>query len=489
MDTKTLLQIIADYAAKTPDRLCVADTEHEYTYREFWQSVTRVSEALSRQGVKRQDAVMVQCTQDGRYLITALAVQLAGAYFVPLEMTCALDRAKDIQEETGAPLLITRDFLDFSLGDCKAVSFDDIWAAAANEPEIMFPDPDATAEILYTTGTTGKSKGIEITHKNNMAIVENIAFGTEMKEGNIELIPLPLSHSHALRCCYTNLFRNGTIILADGVTRVKLIYDLIEKYHVTAMDISPAAATVLIKLTKGKIGDFNGSLDYIQIGTAVLQEDLKEQLLQIFPDVRLYNFYGSTESGRSCVLNFNSPDNRKFCIGRPTKNAKFIVTDSERNEIQSSPEDTGLLACAGAMNMKCYYKQPELTASVLQNGYLFTNDEGYIDDEGRVYVLGRADDIINYQGIKIAPEEIEEVAKQCEGVSDCACVPIVDKIAGQAPKLFYVAEHPADFDEDVLMKYMEVHIDGNKLPKRYERIDEIPRTYNGKILRRKLIAE
>ena len=276
--------------------------------------------------------------------------------------------------------------------------------------------------------------------------------------------------------------------LYPNASIVFIIYKLIKKYNVTAVDLSPTAASVLLKLTRGRFAEFNNQFDYIQIGTAALPEELKAELCRQFPDVRLYNFYGSTESGRSCVLNFNSEDDRKYCIGFPTRNARFIVTDDDRNEIQSDAGHTGLLASAGAMNMKGYWKQPELTAQIMRNGYVYTNDEGYIDERGFVYVLGRKDDIINYKGIKIAPEEIEEVVAQYKGVKDCACVPMAEKAAGQAPKVFLVLQNADKFDKTAFVRFMEEHIDANKIPKYIEIIDEIPRASNGKIQRKKLMG-
>lgn len=482
----SILEIIAENAVKHPERLCVVDGRGEFTYADIWHAAKCAAYELKELGVKKGDCVLVECTQNADYIICDFACNVLGAYFVPVEHKASAANVQAIYEETEAVLLICEETYDFS---AKTVSFAEVIKADGTELEVWeFPSEEDTAEILYTTGTTGKSKGIEISHKNNIAIAENISYGTEMREGNVELIPLPLSHSHGLRCSYANFFRNGTIIITDGVTRVLDIYKLIKKYNVTAVDLSPTAASVLLKLTRGRFAEFNSQFDYIQIGTAALPEELKAELCRQFSDVRLYNFYGSTESGRSCALNFNSSDDRKYCIGFPTHNAKFIVTDDERNEIQSDAQHTGLLASAGAMNMKGYWKQPELTAQIMKNGFVYTNDEGYIDERGFVYVLGRKDDIINYKGIKIAPEEIEEVVVQYKGVKDCACVPVAEKAAGQAPKVFLVLQNVDKFDKTTFVRFMEEHIDANKIPKYIEVIDEIPRASNGKIQRKKLMG-
>lgn len=481
----SMVEILFKNAEKYPDRWCIVDGKGAYSYAEICAAVKRAAFALKCAGVGKQDRVLAECTQNADYLICDFACNLLGAYFVPVEHKASAANVQNIYEETEAALLICEETYEFP---AKTISYEEIVKKDGRELEDdQFPTSEDTAEILYTTGTTGKSKGIEITNGNNIAIAENISYGTEMREGNVELIPLPLSHSHGLRCAYANFFRAGTVVITDGVTRVLDIYKLIKQYQVTAVDLSPTAASVLLKLTRGRFAEFNGQFDYIQIGTAALPEELKAELCRQFPDVRLYNFYGSTESGRSCALNFNSEDDRKYCIGFPTHNAVFMITDEDRNEIQSDAEHTGLIACAGGMNMKGYWKQPELTDQIMKNGYVYTNDEGYIDERGFVYVLGRKDDIINYKGIKIAPEEIEEVVMQYKGVKDCACVPVKDAAAGQAPKVFLMFQNADRFEKGSFMRFLEEHIDGNKVPKYVELIEEIPRASNGKIQRKKLM--
>lgn len=342
---------------------------------------------------------------------------------------------------------------------------------------------------MYSTGTTGKAKGIVITNQNNIAVAENIIFGTKMTEDNVELVPMPMSHSHALRTCYANMLNGSTVVLIDGVMRMKKLFELIEKYQVNAFDLSPSAANVLMKLAKKQLLEYSKHIKFIEIGSAALEENLKEELCQVFPDSRLYNFYGSTEAGRSCILDFNQEKGKSGCIGKPTKNAMFIVTDQDRNEITSNENNPGLLAIAGAMNMKEYLKAPELTQNTMQRGFIYTSDLGYIDEEGFVYVLGRMDDVINYNGIKIAPEEIESYVQRYPGVTDCACVPVKDPMCGQAPKVFVSVEEKNDFDTTGLLKFLSECLEANKLPKKIEIIEKIPRTANGKILRRELREE
>ena len=148
-----------------------------------------------------------------------------------------------------------------------------------------------------------------------------------------------------------------------------------------------------------------------------------------------------------------------------------------------------MLACSGGMNMDGYWGEPDLTKETLRDGYVITADLSYMDPEGYVYVLGRKDDVINYKGIKISPDEIEEVVSACDLIADCACVPMEDELAGQVPKLF-VSLRPEladDYSEEKLYAFLKDRIDDNRMPRKIEVIDVIPRTYNGKLLRSKLM--
>jgi len=160
--------------------------------------------------------------------------------------------------------------------------------------------------------------------------------------------------------------------------------------------------------------------------------------------------------------------------------------DEDRRPISSSRDNPGFLASRGAINMKEYFKDPELTAQATDGEYIYTKDLGYIDEEGFVYMLGRKDDVINFGGVKISPEEIESQVIKSEMIRDCACVPADDAITGQAPKLFITLEPGADYDAKAFQTFLAKVLDANKLPKYVEIIDEIPRTFNGKIKRNEL---
>lgn len=482
---ESIVEAVADHAEEYPNKLCVVDAAGEHTYSSLWTDVQRAAQRLKSKNIKAKDCVMVECSQDFRFLVLGLACELLEAIFVPTEKKAPVEKICDVLNDTSAKLFICETQYDIPAEMEKLNVF--FTNLQKKEEFFQFPKGMVTAEILYTTGTTGKSKGIEITNHANIALAENVKYGTEMGPDNVELLPLPLSHSHGLRCCYANLLNGSSLIITEGVTNVRNIFELMRRYNVTALDLSPSAVMILMKLSKGKFAAFDNQIAYIQVGTAVLDENTKKLLIQSFPTTRLYNFYGSTESGRSCILDFNKSQNKKGCVGKPTVNARFIVVNEDKKPINSSKDNMGFLASAGTMNMRGYWKQPELTEKVMLQGFVYTNDLGYIDEEGFVYVLGRMDDIINYKGIKIAPEEIESVVRLYgDNILDCACVPEEDVISGQIPVVYVEVRNRELFDKKDLFLFIKKHMIESKMPRDIRIIDKIPRTYNGKLQRLKL---
>lgn len=483
----SIVEYVYKHAQSTPEKLCIIDESQEVTYGDYWNMILKIRQVLLNYGVTYRDCIVVEADQTVIYLALELAIQLCSAIFVPLEKNCAKKRICDIAIETNAAMIITAHLISY---ECKNITYAQLEekilsVETHNYPE-YFPKLQDTAEILFSTGTTGKPKGIELTHQNNIALAENVKFGVEMQADNIELIPVPLNHSHGLRRYYGNMYNGSTVIVLNGVLNITQFFQFIEKYHVTAIDLVPASLGIILRLSKGKLADYKNQLEYIQLGSAPLPENDKIMLCELLPHTRLYNFYGSTESGCTCILDFNKNKGMRNCIGKATHNACFSFVDENHKPINATIENPGLLACHGSMNMKGYWCDSDETRNVLENGIIYSNDLAYCDDDGYIYMLGRKGDVINVGGSKVAPDEIESIVMKYPNILDCACIGIPDKIKGQAPQLFIVTEQKADFDLQKLREYLQMQFEPYKIPKNIEFIDKIPRTFNGKIKRKEL---
>jgi len=289
-----------------------------------------------------------------------------------------------------------------------------------------------------------------------------------------------------LPLCYeSNMVNGSTVCLMDGVVFIGVLWKMLDKYHATAMAIAPAALSVIFNLSEDRIGEYRDQMDYIQIGSAPLVEADKEHILRLMPDVRLYNFYGSSEAGCSCILNFNSSDNKPGCIGKPTVNSWVRFNDEDGNIVKEPTiENPALLSWGGPIVMEGYYRDPETTQENMDDGYVKTKDLAYLDEEGRVILVGRADDIINFGGSKISPAEVEDCAMGYDGIVECAYTSRPDPITGETPIMLVVKKD--NYDEKELSQFLAQRLEGYKLPKNIYEVESLPRTFKGTLLRKEV---
>lgn len=489
----SIVEALKVNAEITPDKLCVGDKKNKATYCEFWTMVQRAATYLKDKGVKKGDMVVIRGAQKVEFLLGVFGVQLAGGAVCPLEKAIKDDRILEIMDFVDSNIYLADKAVKNE--SVNNISLKELFKAVQDEEnpieviDFEFPKADELSEILFTTGTTGKSKGIEVTYGCDIFIAQNVMDSVEMGKDEVELITTPINHSLAIRRTYGAIYNGSSVVLTDGIKFVEDFFKLLDNYKITAITFVPAILEQVLKFAKDRFATYDHQFHYIQLGSAPLSETNKEILTKMFPTTRLYNTYGATESGCTVILEFSKYGDKQKCIGRTTVNTEILFVDDNRNRVDASLENPGILAFQGGMNMRGYYKEPEITAEVMdEQGVVYTNDLGYLGEDGLVYLLGRQGDVINMGGIKIAPTEIEEVVMKHEMIKDCACIPIPDEITGEAPKLFVALNDGYEFNQKELSKYMLSKLESLKVPKVFEIIDEVPRTFNGKIIRKELKA-
>ena len=487
---RSIVEAVFDHAKTTPDKLCLADDTSRVTYREYAEKIGKAAAVFADLGVKDGDTVVLEANQTVDYLALELALHLLRAVFVPAEKSTAPEKIAALAVSAEADVIVTNKPVEAEGKTSLTVSeFYEKANAVTETPDFSFPDADTVSEILFSTGTTGKEKGIVLTHGNDIALAENVVYGVEMKPDNVEMIPSPMNHSHGLRRYYANMWLGATVVLLGSVLDMNRFFKNLDELGVNSMDLVPSALSVILRLSKGKLAEYRDRLRYIQLGSAPINKADKETVRELLPDTMLYNFYGSTESGCIIIYEFNHTANKENCIGHPAHNCELIIVDDDRNPIKSDAEHTGLLSSKGPMNMKGYFKDEEETAKALKGGVVYSNDIAYIDEDGDVILLGRKGDVINIGGKKVSPDEIENTAKKMEGIDDCACIPVPDEMKGSVPKLFVKMKRGTAFDQVKITEFLAASLEPFKVPKYIEEIAQIPRTFNGKILRRELMKK
>ena len=479
----TILHYIQKYAQTQPDTMAVCELRKSVTYKEYWGSIRKTAGVLMGMGIRKGDHVMLRCTQNIDYLIVFSALQYMQALVIPVEKSTSAERVLEIGERVDSECLIS----DKEADGISSIKIKDIIARAkdADEADLELPGENDRSMLLFTTGTTGSSKGVVMLHRGEVGIAGNVIEGTSMKKGNVEIIPMPLNHSFGIRRYQSDMVNGGTVCLMDGMVFIGTLWKLVEKYGATSMAISPASLGMIFHLSDERIADYADQHDYIQIGSAPLAEADKEKLLRLLPDTRLYNFYGSSEAGCACILEFSGNGNKTGCIGRPTVNSIVRFTDDAGNVVENgSPEAPALLSWGGSIVMEGYYNDPDLTAETLVGGYVRTKDLAYLDEDGDCILVGRADDVINYGGSKISPAEIENLALGYEYIDDVAFTSISDPITGELPVILVIQKD--GYDEAEFERFLTDRLESYKLPRKYIYVDNIPKTFKGSVLRKEV---
>lgn len=481
---KSIVEQLSEHARKSADKLAIITPEEGITYGELYRLIKGYASFLQSQGVRRGDIVLARAAQTIEYAVLYFGVHLAGGVISSLEETTPVAELSRIARHIGAAFIVEQAAIhapEFRVLP-RAVIED---AENADTAQSAFPRGDELADILFTTGTTGASKGVALTHDVLSATAENLSFGCGYREDTVMVAASPLNHAHAIRHLYTTLANGGTFYLLNGMTNLKRFYQALDyPCEKIACWMPPSAIRMLFLLSGNKLGEYAEKLEFLEVSTQPLPEADKEKLCQLLPRTRLLNCYGSSESGVACMYDFREYPNRPGCVGRPMPNTEIFFVDEERDRVSASKEKPGLIVCAGDTAMQEYVNELELTKSVLAGNAVYTSDLGYMDEEGFVYVMGRQGDVINVGGLKVAPTEVEDVALGYDGIEDCVCVAKEHPISGKTPKLLVVMKQNREFDAKDLRGYLLERLESYKVPTSFEQVDAVKRTYNGKIDRK-----
>jgi long-chain acyl-CoA synthetase len=298
---------VFQWAKVTPEKIAIYLKDERISYSQLAFNILNVSHLLSvKHSLKRGDIVFLIADKTPTFIYNYFALHLSGAVAVMIDPEITSQRFEMIKSLTQPRIIfgnptkaIPKEYLTEMTSTESSdlnVSFD----------EVIFPDLQDKADILFTTGTTGTPKGIYLTNGNIAAAVRNINSFIQNTETDIELLALPISHSFGLGSIRCVLSAGGAIILTNGFTNIKGFFRLIEELHVTGLAFVPSAWAYIKKMSANRISDFTHQLKYIEIGSEFMSVADKQQLIELLPQTRICMHYGLTEASRSVFLNFKN---------------------------------------------------------------------------------------------------------------------------------------------------------------------------------------
>lgn len=489
---KTTLEILYDNSVNYSDRIALISIKETITYSEFWTQIRKCSAYFISQGLKKGQIVLIKASQTPDYLICYYAVQLAGAIPCSLERNTPSSSVRDLMIKMNASMIVSESKSDMKIDSEKAYLQHKVRTDAANiditDITFEFPDPESTQLILFTTGTTGVSKGVEISYRAMQSSEEKIRDFLHMDtyaENGLFVTPTPLNHAKGIWEVGGMLRSAGSIYLIKSMLNLRDYFKALDyPCDKLLLSLVPANLRMLLLMAPDELKLRADKIGGIKLGTAPLLEHDKELACKILPNTELHNPYGSSEAGILCSYMFSKYPGLEFCIGTPLKGTEVIITDDNRKPIKSSKSNMGRLAFKSNSAMKGYFNAPELTSTILIDGIIYTNDYGYIDENGFVYIKGRVDDVINIGGLKVSPDEVEAEVIRVPGVADCVCTATKDDITGSALNLLVVMKEKGTLDVSLIKKHLTKRLEQYKIPRNFFEVDKIERTSNGKLNRK-----
>jgi acyl-CoA synthetase (AMP-forming)/AMP-acid ligase II len=353
------------------------------------------------------------------------------------------------------------------------------------EPELNLPErqTDEPAMMIYTSGTTSRPKGVLLSNGNLVANARAIAAYLRITPNDKVLCGLPFHFSYGSSVLNSNLISGAQLLLEDNFAFPQQTLKKMQEEGVTGFPGVPSTFALL--LGRCQLSDFDLSkLRYLTQAGGSMPRAQIEKLRQQLPHTQVFIMYGQTEA--TARLSYLSPEHLEAklgSVGMPLPGVEIEVR-SEGKVVATG--ETGEICAHGPNIMLGYWREPELTAQVLRDGWLHTGDLGHLDSEGFLYIDGRAVEMIKVGAFRVSPQEVEEVLATFPGVEEVAVTGIADEVLGQSIKAVIVLREGAPADLRGIKGHCRQYLASYKVPKIVEFAAVLPRTASGKVQRFKL---
>ncbi len=499
-----------------PDRDCVVFEDKRCTFAQVNERSNRLANSLAAMGVRKGDLVAILQVNCNQFLETYYAAAKLGAILVPLnfrakddELTYMLNNCEAVAIFVGDRYVGMVNGMRPGLGtvkhyigidgkdDSMGYYYEDLISGGSPDDVATDVDDEDMTILMYTAGTTGRPKGVPMTHNSYAVyVLENVdPASPDIEERN--LLTVPLYHVAGFQALLAAVYGGRTLVMMRQF-EVNEWMDVVQREKANRAMLVP---TMLKRVVDSP--DFHkydlSSLRVITYGAAPMPFEVIKKAIEVFPDVRFINAFGQTETSSTIttlgpedhVISGTPEEKEKklrrlgSSIGRPMPDVEMRVIDEEGNELP--PGEIGEFVARGPRVMSGYWKDEEKTAKAFtKDGWLRTSDTGYRDEDGYFYLAGRGDDMIIRGGENISPEEVENVLYSYPKIEEAAVIGVPDPDWGQEPRAIVVLKTGESATGEEIMEHCRQKLASFKRPRSVVFIDELPRNPMGKVLKRVL---
>jgi len=497
-----LATILRESAKSRPDHPLMHFADRSFSYAEVDEISGRVAAGLLELGLRPGQTVALQLPNVPQFVFAYFGILKAGLAMMPLN---PLLRASEIAyhlSDSDTALLITFDAYSAEaieaarqVGDIPAYvvtsgagplpagtrSFDELYRSA-DSTEIAPTDADDTAVLLYTSGTTGRPKGAELTHFQ-MYMACTIGGETfDYRPDDVSMVVLPMFHVFGLSSTLNVAIRfGGTSVLLPRFEPAAVL-DALEKRGCTIICGVP---TMFVALLHADVSGRDLSAFRVGVsGGSSIPGEVIRGFEEKFPRVVILEGYGLSETVALATFNRSAEDRRVLSVGKPLWGVDVRIFDDEDRELPPGEEHVGEIVVRGHNVMKGYYKNPDATAEAMRGGWFRTGDLAYRDSDGFFFIVDRKKDMVIRGGFNVYPREVEEVLYQHPAVMEAAVIGHPDERLGEEVVAYVTVRTEAEPAE--LVEFCKQRMAAYKYPRAVHILDDLPRNATGKVLKREL---
>ena len=491
-----VFNILKQCAKEYELRPAVIFGQEQVSFVQLKDKVFSLAEGLLKLGVKRGDKVAIYLPNWPEYIYSYLAIWCVGACCVPLDFMLTEDEITSCLSHCEAKILITKHKANISfvrlkanlpslkhiiscrLNKEEAISFEELLAGVTGRPlELKVREKDY-AIIFYTSGTTGKPKGVLINYLQLSAPPKSMAFfvNGDLSSKDITLCALPFSHLGGLIYIQNTITFGLTLVLMERFMPLDFLRN-VQNHKVNFFWIVPSMYYALLQLKEFETFDLS-SLRWIVTFGASSSPDALRRFHQFCPKASLLNGWGLTETNAPTVVLPMGSKNIES-VGRPAPWIEVKVFGDNAQELKAN--EVGEVAVKSWVVTDGYLKDEELTYKTIRNGWFYTGDLGRFDAEGFLYIVGRKKEMIKVGGEIVFEPEVESVLLRHQDIAEAAVVGVSDKLRGELPKAFLVVKEGKNISEEDLRFFLRQHLAHFKIPHYFEFCTELPKNRTGKI--------
>lgn len=470
------------------------------TNREGAERTFRLANALRSLPIAAGDRVVVLLANCPEVLQSYGGILRAGGVIVPVLFLLAAEELRLILNDSAAKAIITSpDFVSKCLdaragldpeprvivvgdGPEETLSFEELLAPESPEAPVVEREANEPALFMYTSGTTGRPKGVVLTHSNMLHQAEAVNEISDFDREDISLAALPMAHAGGLVGWVI-----GQKIGARGVVLPWFDPDLfcrsIQEHKVAGTSLVPTMGTLLLNYPGLESYDLT-SLEQVAFGASPVPAELLRAFEERF-GCKTRVVYGLTEAAPIVTAERLSDERREGSCGRAIPGVEIAILDPD-GERPLPPGESGEICVRGPNVMAGYHNMPEETARALRGGWLHTGDIGYLDEDGFLFVIDRVKDMIIRGGLNVYPRDVEEALFSHPAVADVAVVGVPDAVYGEEVEAFVVKSYGTEVTQDELLTFARGRLAKYKSPKRITFMGDLPKNQVGKVLKRAL---